>query len=218
MDIATFSKYWSMLLAAFPSSNLSDKQRRDRRDIYAVALKNLDPAVWEASVTTIIATNKWFPTLAEIFAVARTASGVPSRDEQAAEAFSLALAAVRRLDPLTSRPLFPVRADVEHTVRRLGGWGRLALVENDSISWYRKEFVAAWSTSFGETVDINGIRALQGRSRLELPHEKNQLGPGPLALASGDRTASDILTAAGVQADVHMRVLRELPEDGRQGG
>jgi hypothetical protein len=124
---------------------LDDDERKQQRTLYYKMLKDMDGVLWQEVVGVAIRSSKWFPKIAELVGHGAELSRLRGDTGGAEGAFELALRAVRRLDPLTLRPMSPVREDVDRTVRELGGWGRLGLVEDSELGWYRKEFISAWS-------------------------------------------------------------------------
>jgi hypothetical protein len=147
MNKQEFTAGWESLLEYYADQlkEKSDDECRKQRDIYARMLKDMDGSLWQEVVGVAIRSSKWFPKISELVGYAAELSRLRGDTGGAEEAFERALRAVRRLDPLTLRPLSPVREDVDRTVRELGGWGRLGLVEDSELGWYRKEFISAWS-------------------------------------------------------------------------
>jgi hypothetical protein len=176
-----FAAGWVMLLEVYGDQlkDKSDEERKEQRTLYYRMLREMDGALWQEVCGVAIQSSKWFPRISELVAYASELSRLRSGDpgmHGGDGAFQLALRAVRRLDPFTRKPMCDVRDDVDACVRALGGWGRLALVEEGELGWYRKEFIAAWEGA-------NGLRERLG------PVATGRLVPGadgtPPYLASG---------------------------------
>jgi hypothetical protein len=187
---------------------MTDDERKAQRKLYYKYLKEMDPLVWQEVCGVAIQSSKWFPKISELVGYATDVSRLLSGAGGADEAFSLALTAVRRLDPLVLKPMSPVREDVDRTVRSLGGWERLALVESSELGWYRKEFHAVWEGAHGLRDRLSaagGITA--GRTAIEQAHQERALVAGQPR--EGEGVLDAVIRALEATEDV-VRVL-EVP-------
>lgn len=146
MTIEEFGQGYALLVTTYGKqlAELSEEERKEQRKLFYATLRHIEASVWQEAVGVIITTSKWFPKLSECFDVISGLSSVSGDGATAEAAWALAQRAVKRLDPLRLVPLSDVRPDVERVIRELGGWARFALIENEELGWYRKEFLAAW--------------------------------------------------------------------------
>jgi hypothetical protein len=110
----------ALLKAAYPRQELD----RDTIRLYAKMLADLDAEVVVAAVERIIATSKWFPTVAEI----RAETTRNPAAKTGAEAWGGVLEQIRLVGH-TSVPIFQ-DARTASTIRELGGWYRLCCSDN----------------------------------------------------------------------------------------
>jgi hypothetical protein len=196
-----FTAGWTLLLEAYADQlkDLTTEERISRRDLYVKMLADMDGELWQEVVGVAIRSSKWFPRISELVEYATSLHRVLQPDAGPDAAFSHALSAVRRLDPLTLRPLSPVRDDVDRTVRSLGGWERLALVETDQIGWYRKEFLAAWEGANGLRARLQSTGLGSGYDSLDRPRSiQSGMGGGGQVVPSLGQGSSVTTTGEGV--------------------
>jgi hypothetical protein len=181
VTIEEFGEGYALLVQNYKQQlkEMDDDERKQQRTLYYKMLKDMDGTLWQEVVGVAIRSSKWFPKISELAGYSAELSRLRGDTGGAEDAFELALRAVRRLDPLTLRPLSPVRDDVDRTVRELGGWGRLGLVEDSELGWYRKEFISAWSGRNDILARLGAVGyspAEAGLSGSQTP-ERRQLAP-----------------------------------------
>ena len=177
-----FAQGWTLLLTAYADAvaKLADSDRQARRDLYARMLRDMDGALWEATVAQVIASREFFPKVSEILEVARGLSAAAGGHRTPEAAFEIARRHVKRLDPFNpNRPMDDPPADIDRVVKELGGWLRFGMIENEQLHWYQKEFIAAYQRLHGAQI-IQQIGA--GASGLQPALAQ----PGQRALREGE--------------------------------
>jgi hypothetical protein len=218
MNAHEFGAGYGLLLAAYADQlkDMSEDERKQRRNLYVKMLSGMDSHLWQEVCGVAIQSSKWFPKVSELIGYAQELSRVSGGDRalDAGAAFTIALRLVRRLDPLSHKPMSPVRDDVEAVVHSLGGWSRLALVENDELGWYRKEFIAAWTERYGLVGRLSPVR---GGLQAALAEGDQGAGRAPLTLGTGQPDAAEW---EGVLDDAARSIERVSSDQGttREGG
>jgi hypothetical protein len=124
------------LVLAYPSANIPEATMH----VYAKALADLSEPVLDLACTQIVATSKWFPTVAELREAAAAVQMDAGATLTAGEAWGEALHTIRMLGyyekPVFSNPL------IAKCVEAMGGWKYLS--ESEDTMADRAHFMKTW--------------------------------------------------------------------------
>jgi hypothetical protein len=136
----TFTQGMSMLAATWPDRSPSAQTTA----AYWLALSHLDDTTFGEAVTRCLRECRFFPAPAELLSRAETALTSAGRLPMEPEsAWRIVADLSRNWHPAMLAPEWP-DADISRTVRELGGLRRIALSDDDGVTWIRKEFVARY--------------------------------------------------------------------------
>lgn len=140
MERTTFTQGMNMLAATWPDRSPSAQTTA----AYWMALSHLDDSTFGEAVKRCLRECRFFPAPAELLARAETAlttAGLLPIEPESA--WRLVAEIARGWHPAMLVPEWPDEA-IGRTVRELGGLRRIALSDDDAVTWIRKEFIARY--------------------------------------------------------------------------
>jgi hypothetical protein len=165
----------AVLAAAFPQRQIEQATL----DVYAGALQDLDPGKLERATRHIIATSRYFPTIAELrTAYFEAELALPSGIEAWAE--------VERSARMGEGPN-GIRPPLAAAVARQIGWVQIRMSENPDI--IRSQFVKAYESARENTVKMTNIESMS-KAQIEGPGHVQGPSRGAIA-ATAARTIPD---------------------------
>ena len=167
----TIAEILTVLAAAYPRFQLPAATVL----IYEQTLSDIPVETLRAATLDMVAESKYFPTVAEIRKSAFALMAEQDGAIGAYEAWALTLDYVRqgRGHPIVGQRDWDIPAQIEQTVRQVGGWQHLAIADN--VSADRARFVEAYDRTVKKQEYLSRrlpqITALVERLSLPVTHE-----------------------------------------------
>jgi hypothetical protein len=148
------AKMLATFLAAYPQT----KMNPSGLVLYSKTLKCFSLPEIEAAMTKLLATSKFFPSIAEIIDEIKTVREVANDDREptAAEAWGEVAGFAKEFGIYSPWPYS--RTEIKEAVRQFGGRTELCLIELDNLGTARAQFMRIYNSIIAKNHDDNASK------------------------------------------------------------